>query len=239
MLYDVLMKIGNLCYKYFPIIFGLFWGAYAHAESFASAMRLCKKEFTDNPPQITIKYNYGKLKTDHTKTSQQLREIMNKGYNGEPERKLNGLTQLSPYVLVESDIVLSVIGSYNCYYPQKVSVTVGYNPVLYIRNDIQEGSCRYNITLRHEQTHFDIGYLSMEYFLHKLKVSVPKTLENAGVIVKSRKKEKNTRKTLAELNNRYKTQISHIFNRFVQDMMEHQLRIDTAESYDIEGKYCR
>ncbi len=209
-----------------------------YAASLSSATRVCQREAKQNEPVIVIKYNYGELQINHEKDADELKKTMSKLYPLEVKHTLNGLTSLSPYVVVESEIMQTNALGHYCYYPQTINIIIGYEPVVYIRNDLAEGSCRYNVTMRHEQTHLDIGYLSLQHFLQKVKKNFPQMVRDAGVIVKSQSAKSSADETSAELNARYRKQIGILFDRFVRDMIKQQMRIDTAGSYTFEGNLC-
>ena len=204
------------------------------------AKNQCKKEARTNPPKIEVVYNYGELKIDHTHTAEELAEIMKKMYPSAPENnhKINGLTRLSPYISVESGVVEKQMGENLCYYPESVKLYIGYKPVVYIREDLPEGTCRYNVTMRHEQTHLDIGDLSMQQFLQKIQVIFPRIVKEAGVVIKSADDNVNAVDASTELNDLYHKRVSGRFDVFVSEMVNQQIRIDTTDSYDFEGSLC-
>lgn len=214
------------------------FSVYAAPSSFAK--RQCQALSRKNPPTITIAYNYGELKYDNQHTSAELAEMLEKMHRKEVEyeKKINGLTHLSPYMSVESNIVEKKIGEAYCYYPQRVKLIVGYNPIVYIRNDLPENTCRYNVTLRHERTHLDIGDLSMQQFLRKMKLLFPRMVKDVGVVVKADDDDFDAQDASGELNDSYHKRASSQFNKFVEDMVAEQDRIDTEESYNFSGTLC-
>ena len=209
---------------------------YAGAASLA--IRKCREESHKNPPEVEIVYNYGELKYDYSLSDEQLNERVRALYPDKITHKINGLTELSPYIVVESSIMQTGSKSYLCYYPKKVRVIVGYNPIVYIRNDLKKDTCRYNITMRHEQTHLDIGDLAMTEFLQNIKSSFPRIIKDVGVIVKPYSDNVSANDNSKELNNLYRQQLSYMFERFVKGMVEQQMLIDTTESYNAEGMLC-
>lgn len=223
---------------FFAVICGLLPAA-GFALSISSATELCQREAQNNPPQIEIRYNYGNLKINHRHTSSELGKMMSKMYPVKINHSLNGLTRLSPFAVIDSDIVQSPKGNYLCYYPQTVRVTVGYEPVVYIRSDLEEDSCRYKVTMRHELTHLDIGYLSLQQFLQKIKSIFPLMVKNAGIITIAADKGISAQETSTELNNKYQRQMSRLFDDFIKEMIKQQMRIDSADDYKAEGALCR
>ncbi len=222
----------------FTLIIGLMTSAEVYAASIRFAREACKKEMRNNPPQIEIKYNYGELKINHEKTADQLAEMMDELYPLKVTHKFNGLTSLSPYTIVESNIVGTAVSGYRCYYPQKVSVIIGYNPTVYISNDLAENTCRYNVTMRHEQTHLDIGYLSLNQFLQTVKTEFPQIVSKTGVTVLPASSKVSADKASTELNDKYRQQLGKLFDSFVKYMTNQQMQIDSIDIYEFEGSLC-
>ena len=131
------------------------------AASFEYAVRQCKDRMQKNPPKIEIAYNYGALQLDTMKTSDEIKEILKKTHPKMKIRRVNGLTTLSPYAQLESSIQSELVNNRICYYPRDIRINVGYKPVVYIASDISKNGCRFILTIRHEQTHLDIGHLSL------------------------------------------------------------------------------
>ncbi len=219
-------------------VIGLTLPAEVYAASLRFAKEMCKKEIRKNPPQTEIRYNYGELKINHEKSAEQLVELMDEMYPLKVTHKLNGLTSLSPYTVVESNIVGTEVSGYRCYYPQKVSVIIGYEPTVYINKELAKGTCRFNITMRHEQTHLDIGYLSLNQFLQTVKIEFPKIVDKVGVTVIPTSSKITADEASAELNDKYRQQMSKLFDSFVKYMTSQQMQIDSVEAYEFEGSLC-
>ena len=229
------MKFLSMCFVI------MLWGimpSVCNAGAAALALRKCREEAHMAPPEVEVIYNYGNLVFDYNISSEQLSEKVQAMYSNKITHRITGLTELSPYIVVESSIVQSGTTRYLCYYPEKVKVKVGYEPVVYIRQDLQKGTCRYNLTIRHEQTHLDIGDLAMTNFLQEIKRSLPRIIKEVGVIVKPYSDKVSALDNSNELNNLYRKQLSHMFDRFVKNMVAQQMRIDTMESYNAAGSLC-
>ena len=210
----------------------------ANAASSGYAMRKCREEYKANPPEIEVLYNYGDLKFDNSQPTEELTKLLRQNYPKASSKKLNGLTQFMPYVFIESNASRMVIGDSACYYPKYVRVIIGYKPTVYIRNDIKPGSCRFNVTLRHEQTHLDIAHLSLKKFAQKIKRIFPQIVKDIGFKFVPYKSDISGNDTSAKINEAYKTQLNTLFNGFVEEMTEQQMRIDTAENYKEETALC-
>lgn len=223
----------------FTVIIGLMPSAEVNAASLRFAKQACKKELLNNPPQIEIKYNYGELKINHEKTAEQLVEMMDEMYPLKVTHKLNGLTSLSPYTIVESNIAGTGVSGYRCYYPQKVSVIIGYEPTVYISNDLKKDTCRYDVTMRHEQTHLDIGYLSLNKFLQTVKEEFPKIVDKVGVKVLPASSKITADEASTELNDKYRQRMGKLFDLFVKYMTNQQMKIDSVAGYEFESSLCK
>ena len=224
--------------SFWILVTGLLFAFEVSAATRDFAMRKCNEELRQNAPEIEVVYNFGDLGFDNTKTADELSEMIEKTYPQIPNHKLNGLTQLMPYVSIESRANRTVIDNYACYYPQHLRVVIGYKPTVYIRNDIAPGSCRFNVTLRHEQTHLDIGHLSLVKFAQLVKDIFPQQVNDIGVRIEVYRDDIRDAQVSSEMNNTYITQMNVFFEKFVKEMTEQQMLIDTRESYKAETALC-
>lgn len=223
------------------MLIGIMWGLVATDAVAASgnyALSRCNEEYKNNPPVVEIVYNYGDLSFDNSKSAAEMAELLKQNYPKLSTRKLNGLTQFMPYVFIESSANRLVIDNFACYYPKHIRIVIGYKPTVYIRNDIPLGSCRFNITLRHEQAHLDIAHLGLKQFAQKVKQVFPQIVSDVGMKFMPYKSDESGSATSAKINKAYKTQMDVLFNKFVKEMTEQQMRIDTPENYKEETALC-
>ena len=211
----------------------------ANGASYKYSLNKCRQIFSENQPKITIEYSYGNLKYDFSKNKEELQELFKSRIDDTVtnEGKMMGLTSLNPHM----QLGLQSVAHYEmsdgriCSYPKEIAIKVYFdNPVIYISSDLPKGSCAFNTNLRHEQTHIDIGYASMNLFLQELRDKVPDILRQTGVSVAFKDVAAKT-KELEEINQQ---QIVAMFNSFQDAMTKQQNRLDTNESYNWLSSLC-
>ncbi|MBR1825734.1 MAG: hypothetical protein IJ770_04015 [Alphaproteobacteria bacterium] len=208
------------------------------AASFEYAVRQCKDRMQKNPPKIEIAYNYGALKLDNTKTSEGIEEVFKSTHPNVKVKRINGLTTLSPYAQLESSIQSESVNNRICYYPRNIRINIGYKPVVYIASDISKAGCRFILTVRHEQTHLDIGHLSLELFVRRLKEDFPHLISEIGPVVKTRSEEIPIDEMSKQMNTTYHNHLKILFDDFVQKLLAQNAHIDTDENYQKESELC-
>lgn len=223
---------------YYAFILSFFCSA-AYAATFGYSAQQCKAKMRANPPQINIVYSFGSLRLDNTKDSTEIENILEQIDSKKPAHFVNGLTLLSPYAQVENNVAAEIVGGHLCYYPKQIQINIGYKPIVYISKNLLNNSCRFTLTIRHEQTHLDIGHLSLQKFVHRLKKEFSPIVTNIGPIVKLPSENSyNADSAAKELNNEYHSQLKVLFDDFVQKLLEENSRIDTDENYEAERRLC-
>lgn len=211
----------------------------ATAATFGYSVQRCKDFMNTHPPQIDVVYSFGSLQLDNSRDAAGIKEVYEQLYADKKERRFNGLTVMSPHTTVENTIGVELVNERLCYYPQRVTINVGYSPVVYISKDLTKNRCRFMLTVRHEQTHLDIGHLSLQNFARRLKEKFPEVVENIGPVVKSKNDKNLAADSVAkEINEAYRVQLKVLFDDFVQKLMDENARIDTDENYDAEKRLC-
>ena len=211
----------------------------ATAATFGYSVQRCKDFMNAHPPQIDVIYSFGSLRLDNSKDAAGIKEVYEQLHFDRKERRFNGLTVMSPHAVVENTIGVEMIGDRLCYYPQRVTLNAGYSPVVYISKDLTNNRCRFMLTVRHEQTHLDIGHLSLQIFARRLKEKFPEIVESIGPVVKSQhEKDLSADNVAKEINEAYRAQLKVLFDDFVQKLLEENSRIDTDENYDAEQRLC-
>lgn len=198
----------------------------------------CAEIYMDKEPEVDITYNYGQLKYDNSKTSEELGEIY-KIISAEPaSENIHGLTYLEPKVTTQLKIGAEVLDENNfCFYPTKISIKVSYNPTVYIINSLQPGSCRFNTTVRHEQTHLDLGHYSLYLFAKSLRENVPEILSSVEPMVKD-KLSLDGNMIVKDMTDAYHEKVKEYFDEFKSNLQKYNSLIDTAENYKQETKLC-
>lgn len=217
----------------------LIYGSPAAAATFGYSLQRCKEIMRAHPPQIDVVYSFGSLQLDNSKDANGIREVFKQLYPNQEVKKINGLTVMSPHAVVENSITTELVGDRLCYYPQRVTINTGYKPTVYISKELTDNPCRFMLTVRHEQTHLDIGHLSLQIFARRLKNEFPKIVESIGPRLRSRGDAVIDVDAVAkEINEEYLAQLKVLFNDFVQKLLEENARIDTDENYEAEKRYC-
>ncbi|MBQ9271502.1 MAG: hypothetical protein IJ218_04480 [Alphaproteobacteria bacterium] len=221
------------------ILLILFMAVDASAASFEYAARQCKEKMQKNPPNVEIVYSYGSLKLDNTKTTEEIEKIFKQTHQTVEAHKINGLTTLSPYAQLESSIQAEIVNNRVCYYPKDIRIHVGYKPVVYIASDVSKRGCRFILTVRHEQTHLDIGHLSLQLFAQRLKQEFGQILADVGPVIKARAEEVPINQMSEQMNQTYHNRLKILFDDFVQKLLTENARIDTEENYRKESDLCK
>lgn len=210
----------------------------AHAESYEQVQQQCMEIAAQNPPQVEIIYNYGKLRINTDFDQEQLQKF-HYDMTKEKAENLNGLTSLQPSILLDglNKMDYRVLpNGYYCLFPTALNVKVYYEPVIYILKTISKGTCRYNLTLRHEYTHADIGYTAMNLLVQALKNQLPLIAMQTGV--RAMPEDKATAE-LAEMNDAYQAQAMQIWNLFQQALKQQHQKLDVHETYARETAMCK
>lgn len=194
-------------------------------------------------PKVELTSTYGKLKYNFQKDSTFLRQETAKRFQDLGEELYDGfepvgLTKVRDafdFGITVGQIDIS--NGYTCLFPETIKVHLGYYlPTIYIANSLKEGTCLYDIALRHEKTHMQIYLEALDYFLPQLKDAVNGLFDKIGVkIVKRAAAGKGAAK---ELNDLYLAQIQGKVNRWRKEVEKEQLKLDSPEHYIIENKLC-
>ena len=211
----------------------------ADAGSYDSAMRLCRQKMSENPPQIEVLVNYGKLKYDFSKDEKELAELFKKINPDRPvDGKIHGLTDVSPQVMIDLRVMRQRVGKgYVCTIPKSVVLHAGFqSPTVYILKTLRKGSCPYRLALRHEQAHLDIGFAAMTLLGKVLKKQLPDIVERSGPRISVLSDDSNM---AAKLSKEYRSMMQPILDIFQGTLIEEQGKLDTVENYDKEARVCR
>ncbi len=211
----------------------------AHAASYETMMRKCRKKMTEEPSQISVLVNYGKLRYDFSKDAGEL-EAMFKKLNPDAPivGKIHGLTDISPLAAIDVNVSRQLINdNYICTIPQSVTIHLQYqNPTVYILKSLRKGSCPYRLALRHEQAHLDIGFTAMTLLGKIIKNKLPEIIDEIGPRITPVKDESNI---AAKLSSDYQNYLMPTLDLFQNSLIEQQKALDTAENYQKESKICR
>lgn len=204
----------------------------------------CNELKQQNPPKISVMYNYGVLKYNFDLTSDEIKELFNQTYAANKvetsdkkkasKTKIYGLTIQSSYNNIQLQTVTTEISSgYYCVYPAEIEIFTGFNSptTIYISKDLDKTSCRYRKTLLHEYHHVDVAYIAMNAYLNALKSRLPEILANMKGAVVSEGKQ-------ADFSSYYK-KIDSLYQFYIHKWNEESFKIDTDENYQKEAEICK
>lgn len=198
----------------------------------------CNQLYKQNPPQVSITYNYGQLKYDNSKSTEELNDIFNKINPDSNAKNVHGLTDMSPHLTTMTEVKqIQIEDGATCFLPNHLEIKMWYEPTVYISKSLQNGTCRYNITVRHELTHLDLGHYALYVFAKSLKKSVPHILSSVQPQVqKSYSADPNT--IVNQITDAYQQKVMVQFKKFKELLEKYNHIIDTEDNYIKEGKLC-
>ena len=203
-----------------------------YAASYARDVEKCAKIMEENPAEVTVTYNFGEIKYDFSKSSKEI-PLPQKGV--EVNGVINGLTEFSPSVGLESILDVKALSEDRyCLYPKKVKVTIWYEPKVYIAKDLKKGSCRYELTMRHEQTHLQIAHQIILMSAQALKVQSPLILKRVGPQVSRQPME-----AKMDLETIYQQRVNELGKVFASALEQKNKELDTEENYAKEDTLCK
>lgn len=199
----------------------------------------CAEIYANNIPNIAITYNYGQLKYDNSKTTEELGELYKLISDGKPSENIHGLTFLEPNVTTKVSIDATMLNDNTfCLYPKDVEIKVWYNPTIYIINSLKVGSCRFNTTVRHEQTHLDLGHHALYLFAKSLRRAEPEILSAVSPVVED-VSSADGNKIAKNMTDAYHEKVKIYFEKFKENLKKYNYIIDTPENYIDETKLCK
>lgn len=227
------MKFGK------SILFFIFCLLVVKSASASTLDELCDEIYKNNPPKFFITYNFGQLKYDGTKTSAELEKIY-KTINSEnnASHNINGLTYLEPNVTTTVRLNSQALDkAHYCFYPEEVNIKAWYNPTVYISNSLKSGSCRFNVTVRHEQTHLDLGHYALYLFAKSLRRNEGEIVSSVKPIVESITTFDGNR-VVKEMTDAYHDRVKIYFEEFKKNLEKYNNIIDTSDNYRQETQLC-
>lgn len=190
-------------------------------------------------PEIIFTTSYGKLKYDFSYNQQGL-TLLGKQY-GILEQGLfaSGLAVVGVNWEISLNTISRVVNdSEICVVPTSLNVFIGYqDPTIFIANQLQPGTCEYNVVVRHEQTHHQINTAALEYFIPGLRRSVqaiardikPYRIDSPSKIDEATNK----------LTDAYIVKVEPLISHFKNELMHEQGKLDNHTNYKLEGDLCR
>ena len=108
--------------------------------------------------------------------------------------------------------------------------------MIYVSKELKEGSCMYDVTIRHEKTHMQMYIDGLDYFLPQLKRTVKGLYDDVGVkVVKS---GVDYQEVARELNEAYLSIVENKITKWREDINNEQMKLDSLEHYVLENRIC-
>lgn len=192
-------------------------------------------------PEINISTSFGQLSYDFNHNTQQITELhTQKNVHRESPLFTSGLATLKTNSNFEIGTKVYPLDNDNgyCVVPEVINVFVGYStPRIYVSNELEPGSCRYNLVLLHERTHHRINIATLKYFLPIFKRAAKEIADKMQPIKIHSKKQldKTTDKFLKDFSN----QFNKVLDVFKKEVAIEQSKLDNSVNYSMEDKLCR
>ena len=229
---------------FFALILNLFiWSGATRADDLSAYQKECL-DFISRP-KVEVYGSYGNLRYNYDKDSAYLtqeQEKKVKAYSAEEtnvEMKVLGLTKMQDTVDFKSEFTqLALNKGYICLYPENIQISIDYYlPTIYIANELQKGTCLYDITLRHERTHAQIYIEALDYFLPRLKKYADALFDNIGVKIIT--KGESVDNAMSDLSKSYHDAVQKRIDAWYKAVEKEQLKMDTIEQYKLESRICQ
>jgi len=191
-------------------------------------------------PDVEIVASYGKLRYDFSKNNRSLTRMHLRQYGCHiaPGQYVHGLATFELVSEVSFTINENTLGDGTvCVYPGNIVLSLGLqNPTIYISKDLREGSCVYQLALRHEQTHQQINQEVFESYLPIIKSRFLETVK-ANMLFSGRN-EVDIETVREELKEHYFSVLNPIIKELKREISIEQAKLDSVENYDYEQSIC-
>ncbi len=191
-----------------------------------------------NDIRINFSTSYGKLSYDFTRNMDEISALSRKYGHKEHTFFAAGLALVTVQHQYSLGTKIFPSGKGYCVAPQNLDLFVGFsNPIIFVSNDLKEGTCRYELVLLHEQTHQRINIKTLEYFLPYFQRAAKKIMrEMEPIKVKSRFEVQAATDRLTE---EFDKKFNKILTVFKNELALEQSKLDSKSNYSFESKLCR
>ncbi len=192
-----------------------------------------------NNLQINFYTSYGKLIYDRSLNKEDLSKIAQQAGIFEKGVFAAGLALVninSEYEL--NTITKTMKNNAHCLLPYQLNLYIGYSrPIIYLAKDLVEGSCTYNLVLRHEQVHQQINKQALEYFIPKIyHIIKQQSSIIKPIYIPSQASEEKANQSLTQA---YHNLITPLVDEFRDQILAEQSKLDNQQHYQLEGDICR
>lgn len=189
-------------------------------------------------PEVEFSTSYGQLRYDFSKNTKKISELAAQIGSAEHSAFLSGLATLT----VENEYVLGTkalpVQNGYCVVPEVIQVYVGFSrPTIYISNELEKGSCQYNLVMLHEQTHQRINTAALDYFVpyfqfaaHKIGRELePVYIEKLSLIDSA----------TDDLTQIFTEKFDKVLLVFKKELAVEQGKLDNQSNYVMEDNICK
>ncbi|MBO5284841.1 MAG: hypothetical protein J6B00_03085 [Alphaproteobacteria bacterium] len=227
------------------VFFALILSFFVTKPAFCDSLEEYEKECLSfiKAPEVVVSSAYGKLRYRYDKDETFLRQETEKKFRdaGESMPKeftpigLTKVRDIFDFNLTVGQIEVSK--GYVCLYPEKIDVRLEYYmPTIYILKGLAEGTCQYDLAVRHEKTHVQIYIEALDYFLPILKQETEELFGKIGVRVAL---PQNAQETAKALNEAYLKTIQKKVDAWHTEVETEQMKLDSLENYMMENLLCQ
>ena len=190
-------------------------------------------------PEITVSYSFGNLTYDKSKSISEITILSRKINQNESSSFAEGLSTVDVTFRVAATTTIQPVGINKfCVIPSKIDIFIGLsNPTIYLANSLVEGSCKYNIVLRHEQTHQQINKTTLEYYLPIFKAAVTNIIKKSpAIMINETNQIEPVTKDLTEI---YNKTLLPLVDFIKKEISKEQLKLDNQTNYKYEYNLCK
>lgn len=220
---------------FYTLIFIIFSLPFSAAQSSDDVCRQLMR-----PAKVKIDVSYGKLRYDFTKNYRSLTRlhIRQYGNNIATGKKVTGMAANDLIWTMNLHLQKnSLPDNTSCIYPTDVNLILNIkNPTIYIAKELEEGSCRYNIAMRHEQTHQQINIQVLEHYLPLIKNRLIEIIKNNSLI--SQPYDVNLSLAQETFKRKYLAAIQPLLDEMQAEITAEQAKLDSPENYEYEESLC-
>lgn len=190
-------------------------------------------------PEIIVSYSFGNLTYDKSKSISEITFLSRKINQNESSSFAEGLSTVDVTFRVAATTTIQPVGINKfCVIPSKIDIFIGLsNPTIYLANSLVEGSCKYNIVLRHEQTHQQINKTTLEYYLPIFKAAVTNIIKKSPAIMINETKQ--IEPVTKDLTEKYNKILLPLVDFIKKEISQEQLKLDNQTNYKYEYKLCK
>jgi hypothetical protein len=202
------------------------------ADDLSDAMAAC-----DTRPDIpvTVTPRFDEPTYDYSKNIGDIMARASDTHHSIRESLTLGLTQYEPMLSIRAPLI--TVQSSNglaCAHIEHVDVTVGYqNVVVFIANEIPEGSCGFNEVMAHEQKHINVNRQILEKYTPRIESELGDYVKSNGYF-----QETDPDYAVKLLKEKFQDIIESIMKDMTAENHERQQAVDSPAEYARISRSC-